>query len=190
MRLGVFGGTFDPLHLGHMVTAEVAYSQGLLDAVSFVPAGEPWQKGERVVTDGRTRVETVRSAIKGIPYFQLDDREVHRQGPSRSIDTVRELRSEGHDPVLIIGADSARNFTSWFEWESLLELCELAVVPRHGDESRTISPAVMAKATWLDMPAMEISSTDIRSRINAGMPYRFLVPEEVRAIIQAEGLYG
>ena len=186
----MFGGTFDPLHLAHMVTAEVAHSQAQLDAVSFVPAGEPWQKAERLVTAARTRVEMVRASIKGIPYFQLDEREVHRLGPSRSIDTVRELRSEGHDPVLIIGADSAHNFTSWFEWESLLEICELVIVPRLGDNSRTISPAVMTKATWLDMPTMEISSTDIRSRINAGMPYRFLVPEEVRAIIQAEGLYG
>ncbi len=190
MRLGVFGGTFDPLHLAHLVAAETAHAQAALDRVSFLPAGDPWQKSTGAVTDAQLRVAMVRSAIKGIPYFQLDEREVHRQGPSRSVDTVRELRSEGHQPVLIVGADSAQNLTTWFEWEALLELCELAVVPRPGVEKASLHRSVLAKATWLSMPTMDISSTDIRSRISAGMPYRFLVPEGVREIVQAEGLYG
>lgn len=190
MRLGVFGGTFDPLHLAHMVTAETAHSQANLDVVSFVPAGDPWQKGHRSVTQAEIRIDMLRAAIKGVPYFQVDDRELRRSGPSRSFDTVIELRSEGHHPVLIIGADSALRFTSWFRWEELLELCELAVVPRPGVDQEAIAAEVMDKATWLEMPAMDISSTDIRSRIGAGMPYRFLVPEGVRDIIQAEGLYG
>ncbi len=190
MRVGLFGGTFDPPHLAHLVTAETAYSQANLDQVLFVPAGDPWQKQDQIVTKAATRLRMVEAAIAGVDYFTADDREIRLDGPSKTVNTLQELVSLGNELVLILGADTAQGLPTWFEWRKVLEMCELAVVPRLGVAQRDLAPEVSDRATWLDMPRLDISSSDIRSRVAGAMPYRFLVPAGVREIIESEGLYG
>ena len=190
MRIGVFGGTFDPPHLAHLVAAETARSQVNLDEVLFIPAGDPWQKQDQTVTKAAARLRMVESAIAAFIHFTADDREIRRSGPSKTVETLEELAGPDTELVLIVGADTAEAIPTWFEWRKVLELCELAVVPRLGVNQPDLAPEVSARTTWLDMPYLDVSSTDIRSRVARGMPYRFLVPAGVREIIESEGLYG
>jgi nicotinate-nucleotide adenylyltransferase len=132
----------------------------------------------------------VEAAVAGVSYFAVDDREIRRGGPSKTVETLEELAGVGDTLVLIVGADTAAGISTWFEWRRVLELCELAVVPRLGVDQPDLSPEVSGRTRWLDMPRLDISSTDIRSRVAGEMPYRFLLPTGVWEIIEGEGLYG
>jgi nicotinate-nucleotide adenylyltransferase len=190
MRIGVFGGTFDPPHLAHLVAAETARSQVNLDEVLFIPAGDPWQKQDHTVTEAAVRLRMVEGAIAGVTHFTADDREIRRSGPSKTVETLEELAGPTTELVLIVGADTAEAIPTWFEWRKVIEMCELAVVPRVGVDQPDLAHEVSARTTWLDMPYLDVSSTDIRSRVAGRMPYRFLVPAGVREVIESEGLYG
>lgn len=190
MRIGVFGGTFDPPHLAHLVAAEMARSQVNLDEVLFIPAGDPWQKQDQIVTKSAVRLRMVEAAVIGVSYFTVDDREISRSGPSKTVETLEELVGSDTELVLIVGADTAEVIPTWFEWRKVLEMCELAVIPRVGVDQTDLASEVYGRATWLEMPYLDVSSTDIRLRVAGGMPYRFLLPAGVRDIIESEGLYG
>lgn len=186
LRRALFGGTFDPPHVGHLVVAQAAYEQLAVDTVTFLPAGEPWQKAGRPVSPVQDRIDMVQAAIDGIPQFDLDLRETVEPGPTYTWDTVMSFDDE---VVLIMGADAAAGIRSWYRASDLLRRVEVAVVGRPGVDRASVESAVGPALRWLEMPALDISSTDLRAWLARGFSGRFLVPEAVRHIIEKRGLY-
>lgn len=188
VRSGLLGGTFDPPHIAHLLAGEGAYRQLALDRVIFMPAGLPWQKADRVVSSAQHRWTMTKLATDQIDYFVADDREVHRDGSTYTIDTLATF-DLAEEIVLILGADAARGLPTWERSTDVLARVDLAVVPRPGVEMGEVEQAV-GKARWLDMPALPISGTVIRQRTAAGLGARFMVSEDVYAYIEEHGLYG
>ncbi len=190
-RVGLFGGSFDPVHLAHLALARRALDELALDELRWIPAGQPWQKA-RAVSPAADREAMVRLAIAGEPRFVLDDRELRRTGPSYTIDTVRELQAEqpGVHWVLVIGQDQLAGLHTWRGWQELLGLVTLAVARRPG-EARPVNPQVQAAGHEpLSLPMMDISSTEIRARVAEGRGIAELVPEGVARYIDQHRLYA
>lgn len=184
--LGLFGGTFDPPHLGHLAVANAALDQLALDEVRFVPAGEPWQKADRAVSDARHRLAMVRLATAAEDRFVVDDLEIRRPGPSYTIDTVRSF----DEPVaVILGADAAASIPTWDRAEDLLEVADIAVIPRPGIDLAQVVATVPGRLRGLSMPTIDLSASEIRSHAAAGYSLRYLVPDAVAEYITARGLY-
>lgn len=189
VRRGVLGGTFDPPHLAHLAAAEAAYRQLDLDVVTFVPAGAPWQKAGDPVSAPVHRLEMMERAVREIDYFDVDDLEVRRDGWTYTIDTLA-VYAPLDDLTLILGSDAARGVPSWHRADDVLSAARFAIVPRPGIAPADVDEALAAaNVVWLDMPELDISSTDLRRRVAAGDSVRFLVPEPVDAYIAAHGLY-
>ena len=195
MRVGIAGGTFDPIHLGHLIIAEEARVSLGLDEVVFIPAGQPWMKAGRSLTPPRHRLNMVRLATASNPFFRVSSIEIDRSGPTYTVDTIRELGREsvgGHDLYFILGIDSLRGFHRWKEPEAILELCTLVTAPRPGYQDNDFAPPVNIppeKLVSLEGPGVEISSTEIRRRVALGLSVRYWVPEEVERYIHQHGLY-
>jgi len=189
MRLGVMGGTFDPIHLGHLVCAsEVAYALAL-DEVVFVPAGRPWQKEGRALSSGEDRYAMTRLATDDDDRFTASRAEIDRDGPTYTVDTLRELAGDGVELFFIAGADALAQVGTWREPEALFGLATFVGVTRPGyavDASRMPADRVRL----VDTPALDISATDCRSRVARGAPIRYLVPSPVADYIAARGLYA
>ena len=188
MRVAILGGTFDPPHIAHLVLGEAARRQLPVDEVWFVPAGDPWQKEGSRVTPARIRLELVRAAVESVAYFAVDDREVRRAGPSYTADTVKELRADGVEPWLVLGADAASGMGSWHRAEELAGV-PVAVADRPGTDRDEVEQGAAGPVTWLDMPPLEVSGTELRARAARGASLRFLVPDEVWRHISSESLY-
>ena len=187
VRSGLLGGTFDPPHIAHLLAGEGAYRQLALDRVIFMPAGLPWQKADRVVSSAQHRWTMTKLATDQIDYFVADDREVHRDGWTYTIDTLATF-DLADEIVLILGADAARGLPSWERSTDVLARVDLAVVPRPGVAVDEVEQAV-GKARWLDVPALPISGTMIRQRTAVGLGARFMVSEDVYAYIEEQSLY-
>jgi nicotinate-nucleotide adenylyltransferase len=195
-RLGVLGGSFDPVHLGHLVLAECAREQLSLDRVLFVPTGYQWRKADREMTPAPQRCEMVRLAIADNPCFELSTVEVEREGPSYTDVTLEALLAE--HPVaelfFILGQDALADLPHWHAPQRVVELATLAVARRPDPDGLAAPEAALgdlpARIAWVDMPAMEISATDIRARAGSGRSLRYLVPETVREFITANSLYS
>ena len=212
-RVGIFGGSFDPVHNAHLALARCAQTQLALDEVLWVPAGQPWQK-HRGMTDAVHREAMVRLAIEGEPGFTLSRIELERAGPSYTIDTVRALHAArpGVHWVLVIGEDQYAGFDTWNDWRELLDLVTLAVAGRsiaHGSPADPAGTRVSPEAgpasdgsapnrdshppsipyETISLPAMAVSSTGIRERIAGGLPIDDLVPPRVARYIESHGLY-
>ena len=200
MRIGIFGGTFDPVHLGHLWIGESATEQLRLDRLLWIPTATQPLKPHGPIAADQDRVEMLRLAIAGRPGHAVDDREIRREGISYSVDTLAELRAECDpaDLFLIIGSDSLASMQRWREPERLLELATLCVVQRGGDS--TINFDVLNdlvsreriesfRQHVITMPLIEISSSEIRTRAGQGRGIRHLVPRAVEAYIDANGLY-
>ena len=203
MRWGVLGGTFDPIHFGHLRLAGDCLEALSLDKVLFVPAGEPWLKAGRGVTAGGHRLRMVELAIGDDPRFGVLDWEVARPGPSYTVDTLARLRAEqGADLELyfILGVDALADFHRWKEPERVLELASLAVVQRPGYGALVGSEVVAAvKARYADyadrirllnVAGLDISATDLRRRAAAGLSLRYRTPAAVGGYVREWGLYG
>ena len=189
-RIGLFGGSFDPVHAAHVKLAEVALSQLGLDLVRWIPAGRPWQKS-RDLAPAAHRAAMVELAIAHEPKFVLDRRELQRDGASYTFDTVRELQDlePGAQWFLIIGQDQYAGLHTWRGWEELLARVTLAVANRPGAPLRA-SPEVQRVAhQTVALPMMDISSTDIRARVRAGQGIDALVPAAVARYIEQHHLY-
>lgn len=187
VRIGILGGTFDPIHIAHMHAAETALFQANLDRLLFMPAGEPWQKGDRDVTDSRHRATMVRLAIGEVPGFDIDLREVERSGPTYTADTLASF-SEDDDLFLLMGADTALGIDTWHEPERVLRRAAILIVPRPGWDAEAAVSGITG-SRLLDMAAFDMSSTLIRSMARNGRPFRYLVPGEVYEYIEANNLY-
>ncbi|MDO5031080.1 nicotinate-nucleotide adenylyltransferase [Corynebacterium sp.] len=193
-RIGIMGGTFDPIHNGHLVAAsEVAY-RFQLDTVVFVPTGQPWQKAGREVTAAEHRYLMTMVATASNPRFTVSRVDIDREGPTYTIDTLRDLRLLFPDSELyfITGADSLASIMSWHSWEEMLEMAHFVGVTRPGYElSKDMLPLESQDGIDLiEIPAMAISSTDCRARAAQGEPVWYLVPDGVVQYIAKNQLYG
>lgn len=187
VRTGILGGTFDPIHIAHLHAGETALYQASLDRVLFMPAGEPWQKGDRALSPARLRLEMTRLAIEGVSGFEVDEREIRRNGPTYTIDTLLTFPDD-EELFLVLGADAAIGLPTWHRWEEVVARAGVLVAPRPGRDLAQVS-ATVPSATILDMAAMDISSTLIRAMVAEGRPYRFLVPPQVQRYIDTTDLY-
>lgn len=196
MRLGVFGGTFDPPHLGHLILAETAREQLALERVLWGVAGQSPLKLDRQLSPVGLRLEMVRAAIAGHPQFALSEVDVHRPGPHYTVDTVRLIASEHPNAELyfVMGEDSLRDLPQWHRPAELIAKCRLAVFRRPGAAAdlaalEAVIPGLSARLKWVDAPEVGISASDVRRRVCEGRSIRYLVPAAVEAIIVTKGLY-
>ncbi len=198
MRIGIFGGTFDPVHIAHLLLAEQCREQCDLDEVWFVPAGSPPHKENNEISTGKQRREMLDFAIAGHPNFVVKDLELHREGPSYTIETLRQLKATHPDDkfFLIVGADSVRDLHTWHEPEAILEMVTLIranrpniSLPDMTELTQTFSEAALSKILWVAIPGIEISSTDIRKRVRDNKSVRFMTPRSVEVYIHNNRLY-
>ncbi len=196
MRIGVFGGTFDPLHTGHLVLAEQCREQCHLDEVWFVPAAIPPHKQELVISTARARCDMIEFAIAGNPQFKLSRVEIDRPGPSYTVTTLELLRDE--DPTrelfLLVGADSIRDLPTWREPDRIQELATIVAVNRGravptDAQRQALQPTIGDRIHFVGMPGIDISATDIRQRVASGRSIRYLVPRAVESYIHQHHLY-
>ncbi len=183
----IFGGTFDPPHCAHLAAGETAHDQLDVDTVTFIPAGRPWQKAGEDVSEARHRLRMTELAVDAIEYFTVDDREVHRDGWTVTIDTVESFDEERI--VLIVGADAAGGIPTWHRASELLKRVQIAVVPRPGVKRADVEDAVRREIVWLDMPPIDLSGTMLRRHVSEGRSIRFLVPEPVLDYVIEHQLY-
>jgi nicotinate-nucleotide adenylyltransferase len=196
VRIGILGGTFNPPHLGHLVCAQEAYRELGLDAVTFIPAAIPPHKPVEHEPGAHHRLQLCRLAAADDERFEVSDIELRREGPSYTVDTLRELtsRAPNNAHFLIVGGDIAVGLPGWREPERVLELATLAVAKRRGTARGAVQTALGslrggARAQFFQMPRIGVSSTMIRRRVRAGQPIRYLVPDRVSEYIEQEGLY-
>jgi nicotinate-nucleotide adenylyltransferase len=189
-RIGVMGGTFDPIHHGHLVAASEVSARFGLDEVLFVPTGEPWQKEARTISPAEDRYLMTVIATASNPRFSVDRADIDRSGPTYTVDTLRELNSKypGARLFFITGADALAQILSWHRVEELFELAHFVGVTRPGYElgSEHLPDGAV---TLIEVPAMAISSTGCRQRVRDGLPVWYLVPDGVVQYISKRRLY-
>jgi len=198
MNIGVLGGTFDPIHMGHLIVAEEVKARLNLAEVLFVPAGQPWLKANNLISPAEHRVQMVRLAIADEPSFKLSTMEIERAGPSYTVDTIAELRGQieaGDKLFFILGWDNLMQLPQWWEPTRLVTMCRLVPVPRVGYPSPDFNsleaaiPGLSQSIIMLDTPQIEISSSEIRARVARGLSIHHLVPVPVERYIKQQGLY-
>ena len=198
MKIGVLGGTFDPVHNGHLAIAEEARAYLNLNEVIFLPAGQPWMKADRSISPARHRTAMLALALQTRPYFKFSTIEIEHQGPSYSVNSIAELKMQAVEPTdwyFILGWDNLSKIPQWKEPAKLLQLCFLAAVPRPGYERPNMKkleatlPGISKRVILMDKPRLEISATDIRNKVAQGLPISGLVPETVERYIKENGLY-
>lgn len=197
-RLGIMGGTFDPIHYGHLVAAEMARCRFELSKVLFIPTGTPPHKRGRDIVAAKWRVEMIKQAVQDNEDFAISTLEIDREGPSYTVDTLRALRRTypEHKLYFITGTDALLEIFSWRKSDEILTLTEFIGVARPGFDVSDFFLKLKqehsedrGKLHYLEVPALAISSTDIRGRVKSGQPIRYLLPEPVRRVILQNGLY-
>jgi nicotinate-nucleotide adenylyltransferase len=197
-KLGVLGGTFDPIHSGHLAIAEEAKRQIKLDSVVFMPAGHPYFKEARNITAAELRIDMLKQALADKPYFGISLIEVERPGPSYAVDSLTQMKSRlaSEDELFfILGWDSLMNLYSWHAADRLIKLCRIAAAPRPGycrpdlDLLEKQLPGISQRVEILEAPMMDISSTTIRERVSQGLPIDKMVPPAVERYIREKKLY-
>ena len=198
MRIGIFGGTFDPIHVGHLILAEQCREQCQLDEVWFVPAARPPHKLEATISDAKQRTEMLEFAISGNPRFRVSKIELERSGPSFTYLTLEQLKAEdaSRELFLLIGADSVRDLPTWRNPEQIIELATVVAVNRGeqpppdishlGELTKSVAKPQLLTVT---MPAIDISATEIRQRVREGRSIRYQVPRAVEVHIHEQRLY-
>ena len=198
MRIGIMGGTFDPIHMGHLVMAEAVRMDYELTKVLFIPAGNPPHKQGQPITSVIHRYIMTMMATYSNPYFYVSPIERDRPGPSFTIDTIKALRKEygTHTEFFFLtGTDTVLELHTWNDIDELLDLCHFVAASRPGkvrsieEEITRLGPKAVSRIHRLTTPELEISSTDIRERVRSGKSIRYFVPENVEHYIHKEGLY-
>jgi nicotinate-nucleotide adenylyltransferase len=200
MRVGIFGGTFDPVHLGHLILAEQCREQAKLDQVLFVPAALPPHKRAQPLTPFAQRVEMLTLAISGHPAFRVEEMEKDRAGPSFTVDTLTQLHAARPDDELcfILGSDSVHDLPLWYQPRRILELATLLVVARADwpvfsaqevKASLQLEDDFALRYQIVEAPLITLASRDIRRRISEGRSVRYMTPRAVEAYIEDKGLY-
>ena len=197
MRIGLFGGSFDPIHVGHLILAQAMLELGPVDRVRFVPAGRPPHKSG-CFSSGEDRLAMVREATRLQPRFEISETELRRDAPSFTIDTVKAMRAANPEEelLLVLGQDSAEGLAGWYRAAELLELCRVLVAARPGHDVETLAALPLAQgqremvcAGLRRTPLIEISATEIRRRRSEGRSIAYLVTEGVEQYIVKRGLY-
>ncbi|MBF6612811.1 MAG: nicotinate-nucleotide adenylyltransferase [Chloroflexi bacterium] len=196
-RLGVMGGSFDPVHMAHLISAETVCEELALDLVLFVPVGQQPLKEGKPVASAEQRLAMVAGAIADNPRFALSRVDVDRPSPSYTVETLRQLRTEWGEQLkmwFIVGSDSLRTFAGWHDPEGILAQARLAVVKRPGvivDFSAQVTavPQLATSVDWVEAPLIDISATNLRRRVAERRSIRYRVPDSVRDYIEANGLY-
>jgi len=198
MKVGVLGGTFDPVHLGHLIIAEEVRCKLELAEVLFVPTGQPWLKSHRSIAPAADRLEMLHRALRSNPHFRVSTVDLDRPGPTYSVDTIADLQKElGAETKLyfIMGLDALAELPTWREPARLAEMCQIVGATRPGRPNFDLSsleqaiPQASGRIMLLDVPQIGISSTDIRERVAQGPPIRYQVPESVEEYIREHQLY-
>lgn len=186
-RIGVMGGTFDPIHIGHLIAASEVHLSLQLDQVLFIPAGQPWQKVGQPVSPASARFDMTQLAIADDDRFVISDVEINRDGPSYAIDTLVQLKTENpHDEFYwIVGADVVQLISSWHRWEEFVTLVPIVVVNRLGIEISELPFEYIE----VQMPEVRISASALRQRYSSGDSTKYLVPESVDQYIRDHALY-
>jgi nicotinate-nucleotide adenylyltransferase len=188
LKLGIYGGAFDPPHNAHVALARVAVGQLMLDELRIFPTGQAWHRAEKL-SGAAHRLAMARLAFESLPQAVVDDRELHRAGPTYTIDTLRELRREAPaaELFLVMGEDQARAFTSWHEWAEIARIASLCVAHRGPSAAQPQVPG--ATMVTLQLPNMPVSATEIRDRVQRGEDVSSLVPPAVARYIASQHLY-
>lgn len=198
MNIGVLGGTFDPIHNGHIIVAGETRARLNLAEVLFVPAGQPWLKANSPILAAEHRVQMVRLAIANEPCSKLSTMEVDRAGPSYTVDTIAELQAQlgsGDELFFILGWDNLAQLPKWREPWRLIKMSYLVAVPRPGypppdlNSLEALIPGLSQRLILLDRPEVDIGATEIRKRVAQGLSIRHLVPEPVDEYIRQHSLY-
>jgi len=203
LKIGIFGGTFDPIHIGHLILMEEARYRLSLDMIYLIPAADPPHKQERDIIPVEHRLNMAQLAIADLDYVWLNRVDIDRPGPHYSVDTVGLIReqvekdaiAEDVEIYFLVGLDSLRDLPLWSEPERLLQICKLVALQRHDveidwDLLSTQLPGVRERVFILDMPELEIASHVIRERVRQGMPIRYQVPQSVEAYLRKYDLYS
>jgi nicotinate-nucleotide adenylyltransferase len=188
-RIGIFGGTFDPIHVAHLAVGVAALDQLKLDRVLFVVSNVPWQKARiRHVSSAKDRLAMVDAAVAGHPGLETSRIEVDRGGDSYTADTLADLTAPEREIFLIIGSDLVDDLTTWKRWEEIPARCTLAVAYRPGEDNRgELAPGW--RSVEIRLPALELSSTELRAMVREQRPVDFLVPDSVLQVIKERNLY-
>lgn len=196
-RIGIFGGTFDPVHVGHLIAASDLHAALSLDRVLFVPAGRPPHKSSAEISEDRHRLAMLELAIAGNPAFAIDTADLDREGPSFTVDLLRHLqeRLPSADLWFLMGEDSLRDLPSWRDPDGICRQARIGVARRPGIDVDLAAifaavPEAQGRIDLVDSPLIGISATDLRRRIASGLPVTYQVPAAVERYILDEGLYG
>jgi nicotinate-nucleotide adenylyltransferase len=198
MRVGIFGGTFDPVHLGHLLVAEQCLEQCGLDEVWFIPAGVPPHKLSQAIASGKARAEMLELAVAGHERFRVDRRELDRADPCYTIETLAALHSEdaSRELYFILGGDSLMDFPTWREPKRICELAKLAVANRGGAPLPDLEPLrpvlgelVESRVQFVTIPGIDVSSSDVRRRVRDSKSIRYMTPRAVECYISTHKLY-
>jgi len=198
VNIAVLGGTFDPVHNGHLAVAAVVSEKLSPVEIIFMPAGQPWLKKDRLITQVGNRLEMVRLAIRGNASYKLSTAETDRSGPTYTLDTIQELSAQISPPgelYFILGWDKLAELPRWYKPGELIKLCRLVAVPRIGSlvpdmtALEKLLPGLSGRVILLDKPEVDISASVVRERVSLGLPISHLVPPAVEAYIREKGLY-
>ncbi|MEQ9411879.1 MAG: nicotinate-nucleotide adenylyltransferase [Fuerstiella sp.] len=199
MKIGVFGGTFDPVHFGHLLLAETCRQKLELTEVRFVPAGSPPHKADVKITDGHVRADMLQLAVSGYSEYTVDRRELRRRGPSFTVDTLTELTSEFSEAefFFLMGADSLRDVPGWRSPDRITQLATVVAVNRPGLPMPTpaqvgewVGSDLASRIQLVSMPGTDLSATELRRRVREGQGLRFMTPKAVEAYIDQHGIYA
>jgi len=198
MNIGVMGGTFDPIHKGHLIVAEEVKARLSLAEILFVPAGQPWLKAHSPISPAEHRIQMVRLSIADKICCRLSTMEIERAGPSYTVDTIAELQNQlgaENELFFILGWDSLAELPQWHEPSRLIKMCYLVAVPRPGYPAPDLNslesdiPGLSQRVIMLDTPQIDINASSIRRRVAQGLSISHLVPEPVNRYIKQHGLY-
>jgi nicotinate-nucleotide adenylyltransferase len=193
MKVGIFGGTFDPIHFGHLLLAEQAREAASLHEIWFIPAGEPPHKQGKPVTPAMERKKMVELAIEGHPQFKVNPIELMRSGPSYTVDTIMELKKQNPhvEFFLLVGADMVKNLPKWYKIKEIIQNVQVIGLGRPGFDHDALPEYIEERLMWIpDAVETNISSSIIRDRLMLNRSVRYLVPDSVYKYIKEQGLYG
>lgn len=188
-KVGIFGGTYDPIHLGHLITAQSVREIRNLDKIIFIPAFISPHKSDVKTSSAEDRLNMIKLAIDGIPFFDYSDIEIKKGGISYTIDTLKELKKIYDEMEFIIGYDNIFTFHTWKEPDEIMKLAKIIVLKRKSSHPPQFEDKYYKQAVFVQTRGIEISATDLRERVRKGLPINFLVPPKVMEYIYQHKLY-
>ena len=189
-KVGIFGGTFDPIHLGHLITAQSVKEIRELEKIIFIPAFISPHKSNAETSSPEDRLNMIKLAIKDIPFFDYSDMEIKMGGVSYTVDTLRELKKQYENLEFIIGYDNIFSFNTWKDPDEIMKLSTIIVLKRRSSHAPPFKDKYYHQAVFVQTRGIEISATDIRERVKLGKPINFLVPPPVMEYIYKQKLYN